>query len=421
VSGAASLSFPSRNRGSHKDNVIVTTHTCPNCHQSEMSPFYEVKKSPAHSVLLMRTREKALAYPTGTIQLALCGNCGFVSNVSFDPALNEYSEEYEATQSYSPTFNKFNRALAQRLIDTYDLHDKSIIEIGCGHGEFLILLSELGPNRGVGFDPAYLEDRIQHPAKKKLTFVQDFYSEKYADVQGDFIVCKMTLEHIPDTADFLATVRRSIGDRTGTRVFFQIPNASYVLRDVAFWDIYYEHCSYFSKASLAYLFLNTGFDVLDLFTDYDDQYLMIEASAVDGRGHIDRPLQPLLEEFLDDVAFFRANIREQLENWRKTLDFIQNSGRKVVLWGSGSKGVAFLSTLGVADEIEYVVDINPNKHGTFMAGTGHEIVGPAFLKAYRPDMVIIMNPIYLPEISAQLIEMDLLVEVLTVETPLANI
>jgi SAM-dependent methyltransferase len=383
-----------------------------------MSVFYEVEKVPAHSVLLMRTREKALGYPTGTIRLALCENCGFVSNVAFDPALNEYSEEYEATQSYSPTFNKFNRALAQRLIDTYDLHDKTIIEIGCGHGEFLILLSEMGPNEGVGFDPAYLEDRIQHPAKQNITFIQDFYSEKYADVQGDFIVCKMTLEHIPETADFLATVRRSIGDRIGTRVFFQIPNASYVLRDVAFWDIYYEHCSYFGKASLATLFLHAGFDVLDLFTDYDDQYLMIEASAVSGQGRINQPLEPLLQEAFDDVAFFKDNIEERLENWRTTLNSMQKEGRKAVLWGSGSKGVAFLTTLGVSDEIEYVVDINPNKHGTFMAATGQEIVSPKFLQAYNPDVVIVMNPIYVSEIEAQLEQLGLTLQVLTVETPI---
>jgi SAM-dependent methyltransferase len=398
----------------------VTEQTCPNCKQAGMSAFYEVNEAPVHSVLLMRTREKALAYPTGTIRLALCENCGFVSNEAFNPSLHEYSEDYEATQSYSPTFNKFNHALAQRLIDTYDLHDKTIIEIGCGHGEFLILLSELGPNEGVGFDPAYLEDRIQHPAKERITFVQDFYSEKYAAVQGDFIVCKMTLEHIPDTADFLATVRRSIGNRIGTRLFFQIPNASYVMRDVAFWDIYYEHCSYFSKASLAYLFLQSGFDVLDLFTDYDDQYLMMEASAVEGKGKMDQPMQPLLDELFNDVAFFRANIQERLENWRETLDLLHKDGRKVVLWGSGSKGVAFLTTLEVSDAIEYVVDINPIKHGTFMAGTGQEIVSPDFLQDYIPDIVIIMNPIYKGEIAGQLDSLGLSPRIMTVETPLVS-
>lgn len=394
-----------------------TSALCPNCRSAAMAVFYEVQGTPVHSVLLMRDREQALTYPQGDIHLALCDNCGFISNVAFDASLHHYSQEYEATQSYSPTFNAFHTQLAQRLIDRFDLHDKEIVEIGCGHGEFLILLCDMGPNRGVGFDPAYLAERIQHPAKERITFVQDFYSEKYGHVQSDFVVCKMTLEHIPDTADFLATVRRSIGDRTETRVFFQIPNASYVLRDVAFWDVYYEHCSYFTSASLAHLFAQEGFEVLDLFTDYGDQYLMIEARPVDGRGDPGRTMAPLVDEVRQDVAFFAEQIQPRLAGWRAILDELQAESRRAVLWGSGSKGVAFLNTLGVTDEIGYVVDINPNKHGTFMAGSGHEIVAPAFLPAYKPDVVIIMNPIYEPEITSQLMEMGLTPQIITVETP----
>jgi hypothetical protein len=72
------------------------------------------------------------------------------------------------------------------------------------------------------------------------------------------------------------------------------------------------------------------------------------------------------------------------------------------LWGGGSKAVAFLTTLGVTDQIGCVVDINPHKHGTYMAGTGQEIVAPDQLKKYRPDTVIIMNPVYRAEISSWL-------------------
>ncbi len=395
----------------------MTETLCPNCKSAPMAVFYEVRGTPVHSVLLMRTREQALTYPQGEIHLALCDNCGFISNTAFDASLHEYSPDYEATQSYSPTFNAFHRQLAQRLIDSFDLHDREIIEIGCGHGEFLILLCEMGPNRGVGFDPAYIEERILHPAKERIHFVQDFYSEKYADVQSDFVVCKMTLEHIPDTADFLATVRRSVGDRTETRVFFQIPNASYVLRDVAFWDVYYEHCSYFTKASLAHVFAQEGFDVLDLFTDYDDQYLMIEARPVAGQGDAGRPLAPMVTDVRREVAYFKTEIPHRLAGWRATLDDIREQGQRAVLWGSGSKGVAFLNKLAVTDEIGYVVDINPNKFGTYMAGTGHEIVGPSFLQEFQPDTVIIMNPIYEPEIAAQLAELGLEPRIMTVDTP----
>ena len=51
-----------------------------------------------------------------------------------------------------------------------------------------------------------------------------------------------------------------------------------ILKEAAFWDVYYEHCSYFGEASLSRLFGQTGFVVRRVWTGYDDQYLMIASS-----------------------------------------------------------------------------------------------------------------------------------------------
>ena len=251
--------------------------TCPNCLKGDMSVFYQVPRVPVHSVLLMPTREVAVNFPKGDIALGHCSHCGFIANTVFDPTVHNYSAQYEETQGFSGTFQAFHHRLAEEMIAKYDLHGKKMIEIGCGKGEFLSLLCEIGNNSGVGFDPAFVSERNPSAGDTKVEFVADFYGEKYAHVQGDFVCCKMTLEHIPDTANFVRTVRRSVGDRYDTVVFFQVPDMSRVLRDLAFWDIYYEHCSYFSAESLSLLFREQGFDVLDVWTDYDDQYLMITA------------------------------------------------------------------------------------------------------------------------------------------------
>ena len=47
-------------------------------------------------------------------------------------------------------------------------------------------------------------------------------------------------------------------------------------------EIGYEHVSYFSLGSLARLFPATGFELLVLELDYDDQYILIEARPADG-------------------------------------------------------------------------------------------------------------------------------------------
>lgn len=400
---------------SNRSNQTWTNHRCPNCGSHGMSSFYAVNNVPVHSVLLLETREEAINYTRGDISLGFCPNCGFVSNTAFDPTKHEYSSKYEETQGFSPTFNAFHRSLAEQMITRYDLHGKDIIEIGCGKGEFLTLLCEMGENRGVGFDPAYISERNQSPAKDRITFIKDFYSEKYAHYQGDFVCCKMTLEHIPDTANFVRVVRRSVGDRLDTVIFFQIPEVRRVLRDMGFWDIYYEHCSYFSRGSLARLFRHCGFDVMDLWTDYDDQYLMIEARPRTGEPLPALPQENDLDEVAQDVAYFADNIQTILADWQRYLQELKQQGRKAVLWGSGSKGVAFLTTLDIWNEIEYTVDINPYKHGMFMAGTGQKIVAPAFLPEYQPDVVIVMNPIYRQEIQRSLNEMGLQPELVMVD------
>jgi hypothetical protein len=96
------------------------------------------------------------------------------------------------------------------------------------------------------------------------------------------------------------------------------------------------------------------------------------------------------------------------------LSRIKERNQRAVIWGSGSKAVAFLTSLGVRDEVEYVVDINPYKHGMFMPRTGHEIVAPSLLKRHRPDVAIVMNPVYCDEIQHDLAEMDLRTELIAV-------
>jgi hypothetical protein len=382
--------------------ITLRLTSCPACGAAPMRVFFETRGVPVHSVLLMETREQAVSYPRGDIALGFCEACGFIANLAFDPAKHEYSSKYEETQGFSGTFNAFHRALAQRLIDRYDLHGKSIIEIGCGKGEFLSLLCEMGNNTGVGFDPAYIPERNTSAGKSKATFITDFYSEKYTGYQADFVCCKMTLEHIQNVHEFVAMVRRSIGDRHETTVFFQIPDVTRVLKDVGFWDVYYEHCSYFSPGSLGRLFRSCGFDVMALGTEYDGQYLMIEARPSRGT-----PTPPLPEEndlamLKKDVEFFAGHIGPTVARWRQVLGDLRRQNKRAAIWGGGSKGVAFLTTLGIADEIPYAVDINPFKNGTFMAGTGQKIVGPEFLREYKPDAVIVMNPIYCNEIQKDL-------------------
>jgi SAM-dependent methyltransferase len=386
---------------------------CPSCGQHSLSVFYEIRQVPVHSCLMLSSRQEALEFPCGDVVLGFCDHCGFITNLAFDPKWSAYAPNYEDQQSFSETFNSFARELAARLVERYDLRDKDILEIGCSKGDFLLSLCELGNNRGVGIDPSALPGRVRSGATDRVRFIRDYYAEHYASVVGDFVCCRHTLEHISPTAEFLGTVRRSIADRHDVNVFFEIPDTTRVLQQAAFEDIYYEHCSYFTPGSLARLFRASGFDIVDLYRDYGDQYLLIEARPAASPPSDVHALEETVAQTAQDVKSFTTQIQQTLAHWQRHLQRLHTLGKRVVVWGSGSKCVSFLTTLNTVDLVEYVVDINPHRHGKFIPGLGKEIMPPAFLKTYQPDQVIVMNPIYQREIQHQLADMGVSTEVVT--------
>ena len=382
-----------------------TEHICPNCKNQSMSIFYTANNVPANSCMMFSNHEEAVSFPKGDVVLGFCGNCGFISNVAFDQSKLDYSSLAPEEQGFSGTFNTYAQKLASRLIQNYDLHGKHICEIGCGRGDFLALVCQLGNNYGVGIDPSTVSGGVESEASSRLTFIKDYYSERYANYHGDLVICRHTLEHIPNTAEFVGTLRRGIGNNFNTATFFEVPDITRILHEVAFWDIYYEHCSYFNLGSLARLFRFCNFEVTNLMRDYFDQYLLIEAKPVDQTSKTMFENEESVEQTAKDVENFVLHSQEKLSFWKNQLLQIQNKHKKAIVWGSGSKCVGFMTTLGVKDEIEYIVDINPRRHGKFIPGVGKQIVSPEFLKQYRPDTIIVMNPIYCNEIKKMMDEM----------------
>lgn len=377
--------------------------SCPACGSDTVRVFYETPQIPVHSVLLFYSRGEAVGYPRGDLRLGLCRRCGFIFNAAYTGEHLEYSSRYEETQGFSATFNAFHRDLAIRLVHRFGLRGKRVLEIGCGKGEFLHLMCSIGDNTGVGFDPAYIPERDTGEAGDRVRFVRDLYGEKYADVAADFVCCKMTLEHIPDVFRFVRMVRLALERSPQSVVFFQIPDAARVLKERAFWDVYYEHCSYFTDDALRSLFVRAGFAVDEVWTEYDGQVLMIGAHPSASQEWY--PAQERLDETVRLAADFARGVEASIDGWRQSLLASQERGEKSVVWGAGSKAVAFLTKLGPEITIEYAVDVNPHKDGTFLAGTGQKIVGPRFLQEYRPDLVVVMNPVYVREIQASLDEL----------------
>ncbi len=378
---------------------------CPSCRKSIMRRFYHLEGVPVHQNQPLLTQKEAINCTRGDIDLGFCDKCGFISNLAFDPSLIHYTPQYENAQGCSPTFYNYMLEIAKRHVLDYGLRGKTALEIGCGKGEYLKMLHDEGMCRCIGFDPSLNPEHIE--VNPELELISELYSEKFAELHGDYMPCRHVIEHIPDPPEFLADIRRAIGNHPAV-VYFETPHVGWVLENLTFWDIFYEHCSYWSPYAIAQVFSQAGFQVHAVRSQFCDQYLGLEAT-------VNMPSRDLFlasnenpGRMADRLEYFNTNYHEKIQQLSDEIVRAQQEGERCVVWGAGAKGVTFLNLLKIPLEtIGHVVDINPRKQELYIPGTGQEIVSPEALREILPKTIFIMNPIYASEAQNTVKELGL--------------
>jgi hypothetical protein len=372
------------------------------CARDADEPFVSMRDQPVHCNVLWDDPDRARSAPRGDLELAFCRGCGHIFNRDFDSSLTAYGGTYENSLHHSPQFQSYAAGLVDELVERHDLHDVDILEIGAGQGDFLEMLCSRGGNRGVAIDPGARTE------SEHITVVREFVDSRMERHPADAVVCRHVLEHVAEPGEFLSDVARVAGDRLRL-MLFEVPNASWVFEDGGVWDVIYEHCGYYAAPSLRAVFELAGFAVDRVESSFGGQYLSVEARPASGvtwcpgRADIDR-----LESRVNDFATSHADV---VSDWTGRLGALRADGRSAAIWGAGSKGVTFVNTVDRAGAVRVAVDVNPQKQGKFVAGTGQPIVAPEHLVDDPPDVVLVMNPNYRSEIEARLRNLDLTPEV----------
>jgi SAM-dependent methyltransferase len=374
------------------------------CARPSEGPFVEIDGLPVHVGVLWHSAEAGAGAPRGPMHMHVCAGCGYVWNAAFDPGLLDYEQEYDNALHGSALFRRFEAAMVEHLVERYGLRGRTVVEVGCGDGRFLGLLAEAGGNDGVGFEPGYRPERRAEGVPDRVEVLAEPYRADHPRRAGDLLATRQVLEHVDDPVGFLAMLRRGIGER-GTALYVDVPNGAELLDHFACWDLMYEHCGVYVEPALRHVAEAAGFAVTDVRPAHSGQFLVLEAQPGPGDGTGTAPPAPLppAEEVAPWVARateFGTAFRRRVDGWRERLAGYREQGLTVVAWGAGGRGSTFFSTVGIGAEVAAIVDLNPAKQGTFLAGTGHAIVAPGRLADLRPDVVIVVNRVYADEVRA---------------------
>jgi len=353
--------------------------------------FLERENVPVHQNLLLPNQRAARETPRGKLALAVCESCGFVFNRCFEPDKLDYGDGYENTQTFSPTFEEYVSELIEHLVGERGVRNCRVLEVGCGKGFFLRKLVEApgSGNSGCGFDSSYRGPLVD--LEGRLKFEKRQYDSSVANAEADVVVCRHVIEHVPSPLDLLGGMRRAVASSPNGRVFLETPCVEWILENRVFWDFFYEHCSYFTAESLSTAVELSGLRVESVRHVFGGQYLWLEASvAPPGRSPSSSPA-----EILALAREFGAMETELKKNWERRIRELKG---RIALWGAGAKGVTFANLMdGDCQTLACVVDLNPQKQGHYLPGTGHPIVSYRALPEYGVSTAILMNPNYYTE------------------------
>lgn len=380
---------------------------CPACGAASPDPFFELTGVPVHGNAVLPDAAAARAVAIGDHALALCPSCGVVVNLAFDPTLLDGDGHHE--DRHSPRFAAYVAELTGRWVDRFGLVGRHVVEVGCGSGDFAAELLDAGVGSITGVDPHFTPDRVRRELAGRLTAVPERFTAAHVEPHTAALVCRHTLEHVPEPAGLGAELVAGMHRGDAPALLSEVPDLDRILVEGAFWSLRYEHCSYFTPATLRTFLLGLGLADPAVRSTYADRYIVAEARL--GSGGVAPVALPAQEAGRLDAACrqFAECVRGQVGRWRGWLDDHAAAGDPVVVWGGGAKGLTFLNVVvgpgsvnGNGSPVRAVVDINPGLQGRYTGGLGLPICGPDDLVGAPPRSVLLANPVHLNEVRAML-------------------
>jgi hypothetical protein len=326
----------------------------------------------------------------------------------------EIFSHYAYFSSYSASWLEHHRQQVDRIVDRLGLGpDSFVVEVGSNDGYLLQNFVRKGIPC-LGIEPAANVAAVaeSHGVPCLVKFFGTETARELAE-QGrrpQLIVGSNVLAHVPDLNDFVRGFKTLLHPHGVITI--ESPHLMKQFEENQFDTIYQEHYCYFSLLTLRQVFRKHGLEIFDLdLLDTHGGSLRLYARHAE---HADEPVRAIVEQFeqeersrgLDTLETFKQFAERVAETKRKLLSFLidaKRRGQRIAAYGAPGKGNTLLNYCGIREDfIDYTVDRNPMKQGTFLVGSRIPVHSPEMIRATRPDYVLILPWNLRDEIMEQL-------------------
>ena len=315
-----------------------------------------------------------------TLDLCQCMGCGLVQ---FDCEPVDYYRDVIRAGGFSKTMVELRRYQYKHLIDSYHLEGKKFIEVGCGQGEFLKVLSEFPVEvHGIEHDPHLVE-----LARAQGLDVTEGFTEtedtRFAGGLYDVFLSFNFLEHQPDPSTMLQAIYRNLED--DAMGLITVPSFEYIMDHNSYYELIRDHLAYYTFETLTPLLERNGF--------------LVEECEVINRDTLSVIVKKRPQMDTENLLECYVNLKREMESYMKYLDAWD---KKVAVWGASHQGFTLAATTKLGERARYIIDSAPFKQGKFAPASHLPIVGPDHFHEHPVDAIIITAPGYTDEIAASI-------------------
>ena len=356
-------------------------------------------------------------YPKGPLELVLCnakdGGCGLLQlkhTVERDTLYRKYWYQSGISSTMIKALNDITVA-ATRLgkLSAGDI----AIDIGANDGTLLRQYNVSGLTT-VGFEPSNLWEKATQGNTKIIHdyFNHQSFKKEFGDKKAKVITSIAMFYDLEDPNTFVEDIKQCL-DTNGVWII-QMNYLGLMIENNTFDNISHEHLEYYSLLSLSNLLAMHDLEPFDVeLNDVNGGsfriYVKHKGADIKGFSGNQERLQKQKEYeekkgFADTTIY--AKFAEQIENSKKQLmNFLKKevkAGKKIFIYGASTRGLVVLQYFGIDNKlISGAADMNSDKWGKYIVGTGIPIMSVKEYREKKPDYLLVLPYHFLSEIKKQ--------------------